>query len=53
MKGFYYHYEDEKIKEYMKLDAKQKLIWLEELVKFSLEAMDEKVKRIIKKIKGY
>ena len=50
-KGFKYHIEDDKIREYMKLSAEQKLKWLEEIQKFSELAMTDEAKKIREKFR--
>jgi len=45
-KGFYYTLEKEDIVNYMKLSAREKLKWLEEIVLFAEKALTPKEKKI-------
>ena len=45
-KGFYYTLEKEDIINYMKLSAKEKLTWLEEIVLFTEKALTPKDKTV-------
>lgn len=45
-KGFYYILEKEDIVNYMKLSAREKLNWLEEIVLFTEKALTPKEKKI-------
>jgi hypothetical protein len=45
-KGFYYILEKEDIINYMKLSAREKLKWLEEIVSFTEKALTLKEKKI-------
>jgi len=49
-KGFSYTLEDEKIIEYMKLSAEEKLVWLEEIIEFTNQALTQKEKDFRKKL---
>lgn len=44
--GFHYHLESEKIREYRKLSAEEKLKWLEAAFLFSEMALTPKAKKI-------
>ncbi|MCX7735961.1 MAG: hypothetical protein N2319_04550 [Candidatus Kapabacteria bacterium] len=50
-KGFKYTYDIDKIKNYMKLTAEEKLRWLEEVRQFNLLVMDDKAKEIREKFR--
>ena len=50
-KGFYYHIDDEKIKEYKNLPDEMKLIWLDEIFKFTVMCDTEKTKKIREKFR--
>ncbi|MDG6225539.1 MAG: hypothetical protein QCI82_08495 [Candidatus Thermoplasmatota archaeon] len=41
-KGFYHTLEDDKIREYMKLSTKEKLMWLEEMHELTRKVLTEK-----------
>lgn len=45
-KGFRYTLPREKIIEYMKLSAEEKLTWLEEIFLFTIECENESTKRV-------
>ncbi|MHA1298487.1 MAG: hypothetical protein ACTSO9_03490 [Candidatus Helarchaeota archaeon] len=51
-KGFYYTFEDSKIKEYMKLSTEEKLKWLEEINKFTQMVLTEKEKEFRNKLRA-
>jgi hypothetical protein len=50
-KGFKYYFEDEKIREYIKVPIEKKFQWLEEINRFNELVMDEKTKRIREKLR--
>ena len=50
--GFSYTLEDEKIKKYMKLTAKEKLQWLEEINSFNEKVLTPKDKAIRAKFRA-
>ena len=50
-KGFYYTFEDEKIREYMKLTTEEKLKWLEEINTFTEMVLNEKEKQFRNKLR--
>ena len=45
-KGYKYHVEDEKLRQYMKLSTEEKLKWLHEVREFMEIVMDDKAKKI-------
>ena len=49
-KGFHYTLEDDKIREYMKLTAKEKLMWLEEMHEITKKVLTEKEWEFRKKL---
>jgi hypothetical protein len=50
-KGYSYTIEDEKIIEYMKLTTEEKLIWLEEIVKFTNLVLNDSEKEFRQKLR--
>lgn len=50
-KGFSYTLEDEKILEYMKLTDEQKLIWLDEILQFTMAVLSEREKELREKLR--
>jgi len=46
LKGYYHSYSEESIKQYMALPTEMKLKWLEEINKFSCQALPPKIKEI-------
>lgn len=51
-KGFSYKLEDEKIRAYMKLTAREKLQWLEEINRFTFFVLNEKQKEFREKLRS-
>jgi len=51
-KGFSYTIEDEKIREYMKLSTEEKLMWLEEIIEFTQQALSAKEKEFREKLRS-
>ena len=51
-KGFSYSLEDEKIRAYMKLTAREKLQWLEEINRFTFFVLNEKQKEFREKLRS-
>ncbi len=45
-KGYKYYFDEDKIREYMKVPASEKLKWLEEVRQFNEMFMTEKAKKI-------
>jgi hypothetical protein len=50
--GFRYTLEEEKIREYMKLTPEEKLTWLDEIFRFSEEALSPNAKKIRARLRG-
>ena len=50
-KGYKYYYDDEKIREYMKVPVWEKFRWLDEIQRFNELVMPEKTKKIREKLR--